>query len=267
MPDTTESLLTTRDAARRLGVGPSTIKRWADEGLLECVRTAGGHRRFPRAQVEAMLQSSREPPREFVDHWVALLAGDSDEYLVLSELYGLRSREGAWAQVADRLSTVLQAIGERWVQGSLSMAQEHSATDRLRRALSRAIDTLPTSPDKPDCMLCLPDGERHGFGILFAELCAREAGWSTTSLSSALPNDEIVKLAEHTHSRMIVLSASTCSDPAQLAQLVEQLQGPVRRRNLHLVLGGRGRWPEPPLVGVRMHQFSRFRGYLDSAFQ
>jgi excisionase family DNA binding protein len=263
MLEHTESLLTTRDAARRLGVGPSTIKRWADEGLLECVRTAGGHRRFPRAQVEAMLQSSREPPREFVDHWVQLLCGDSDEYLVLSELYGLRSREGSWAPVSDRLSIVLQAIGDRWAQGTLTIAQEHSGTDRLRRALSRAIDTLPASFDKPDCLLCLPDGERHGFGLLFAELCAREAGWSTTALSGSLPTDELVKLVQHTQAQMIVLSASTCAEPALLADLLEKLQAPVRRRGVQLVLGGQGRWPEPPPVGLRMHQFTRFRSFLE----
>lgn len=200
-----------------------------------------------------------------MDHWVSLLCGNSDEYLVLSELYGLRSREGSWAPVSDRLTTVLASIGDRWAQGTLTMAQEHSGTDRLRRALSRAIDTLPSSFDKPDCLLCLPDGERHGFGLLFAELCAREAGWSTTALSGSLPTAEIVKLVEHTQSRMLVLSASSCADPAVLSELLEQLESPVRRKGLSLVLGGQGQWPEPPRVGVRMHQFARFRSFLDAA--
>ena len=40
--------LTTREAAAYLGVGTTSIKRWADEGVLDCVRTVGGHRRFTR---------------------------------------------------------------------------------------------------------------------------------------------------------------------------------------------------------------------------
>jgi excisionase family DNA binding protein len=46
-------ILTTAEAAELLGVGPTALKRWADDGLLRCVRTAGGHRRFLREDLEA----------------------------------------------------------------------------------------------------------------------------------------------------------------------------------------------------------------------
>lgn len=55
-----EELMTTREAAKLLGVGTTTIKRWADEGRLHCVKTAGGHRRYPRSAVEGMTEP--EPP-------------------------------------------------------------------------------------------------------------------------------------------------------------------------------------------------------------
>lgn len=54
-------LLTTREAAERLGVGPTSIKRWADAGLLRAVRTLGGHRRYALADILA-LRSAGEPP-------------------------------------------------------------------------------------------------------------------------------------------------------------------------------------------------------------
>lgn len=47
-------LLSTRAAAALLGVGTTTIKRWADEDVLVCVKTAGGHRRFRRSDLEAL---------------------------------------------------------------------------------------------------------------------------------------------------------------------------------------------------------------------
>ena len=53
-------LMTTREAAELLGVGTTSIKRWADDGTLECVRTAGGHRRFPRAAVLRFLHRDTE---------------------------------------------------------------------------------------------------------------------------------------------------------------------------------------------------------------
>lgn len=49
-----DDLLTTQEAAERLGVGPTTIKRWADEGRIEVVRTLGGHRRYTVVSVEKL---------------------------------------------------------------------------------------------------------------------------------------------------------------------------------------------------------------------
>lgn len=46
-----DELLTTQEAADRLAVGPTTIKRWADEGRIDVVRTLGGHRRYTLASV------------------------------------------------------------------------------------------------------------------------------------------------------------------------------------------------------------------------
>jgi len=45
--------LSTREAAELLGVGTTSVKRWSDEGALNCIKTAGGHRRFLRADVLA----------------------------------------------------------------------------------------------------------------------------------------------------------------------------------------------------------------------
>ncbi len=40
------------EAARILEVSPKTVSRWADKGLIPCVTTLGGHRRFLRSTVE-----------------------------------------------------------------------------------------------------------------------------------------------------------------------------------------------------------------------
>ena len=41
-----EELLSSQKAAAILKVAVSTVKRWTDEGLLPCTKTAGGHRRY-----------------------------------------------------------------------------------------------------------------------------------------------------------------------------------------------------------------------------
>ena len=44
--------LSLSEAAEVLGVHPSTVRNWADQGRLPVHRTHGGHRRFRRAEVE-----------------------------------------------------------------------------------------------------------------------------------------------------------------------------------------------------------------------
>ena len=39
------------EAARLLHVSPRTVDRWADLGLVRCVVTLGGHRRFLRSDI------------------------------------------------------------------------------------------------------------------------------------------------------------------------------------------------------------------------
>ena len=47
-----DPLLTTAEVAALLGVTVTTVKRWSDQGLLRCAKTAGKHRRFSRFEVE-----------------------------------------------------------------------------------------------------------------------------------------------------------------------------------------------------------------------
>jgi len=49
--------LSLHEAAELLGVHPSTLRSWADQGRLAVHRTQGGHRRFRRADVEVWLHT------------------------------------------------------------------------------------------------------------------------------------------------------------------------------------------------------------------
>jgi molybdopterin-binding protein len=55
-------LLTARDAARRLGVGYSTIKQWIYQGSVRTTRTPGGHHRISATEVERLLAGGGRRP-------------------------------------------------------------------------------------------------------------------------------------------------------------------------------------------------------------
>jgi excisionase family DNA binding protein len=55
------------EAARLLGVTPATLRRWSDRAQIASFTTPGGHRRFPRATVEALLPSPRARRPQLAD--------------------------------------------------------------------------------------------------------------------------------------------------------------------------------------------------------
>jgi excisionase family DNA binding protein len=52
---TNDDVLSTREAAERLGVALRTVQLWVEGGVLPAWKTAGGHRRISRAAVERLL--------------------------------------------------------------------------------------------------------------------------------------------------------------------------------------------------------------------
>ncbi|GIH69487.1 helix-turn-helix domain-containing protein [Sphaerimonospora thailandensis] len=57
-----DSMMALGEVAAAFGVDPKTVTRWANAGRLDSIRTIGNHRRFYRAQVEAILRGESKPP-------------------------------------------------------------------------------------------------------------------------------------------------------------------------------------------------------------
>lgn len=56
---TNNDVLSTREAAERLGVALRTVQLWVEGGVLPAWKTAGGHRRISRAAVERLIEERR----------------------------------------------------------------------------------------------------------------------------------------------------------------------------------------------------------------
>ena len=55
-----EEFLTTREAAKILGVSLRTVQLWVENGVLSAWKTAGGHRRIVRASLDEILQRKKD---------------------------------------------------------------------------------------------------------------------------------------------------------------------------------------------------------------
>jgi excisionase family DNA binding protein len=78
-----DNLYSLGEAAERLHVHPTTLRRWAKQGDIAFVLTPGGHRRFPKSEVERL---STEAPRingehtQIVDHALTHTRSEIDQH-------------------------------------------------------------------------------------------------------------------------------------------------------------------------------------------
>jgi excisionase family DNA binding protein len=56
------SFLRPAEVADLLSVSPKTVSRWAKEGKLPFMKTLGGHRRYPAADIHELVDGLRQEP-------------------------------------------------------------------------------------------------------------------------------------------------------------------------------------------------------------
>lgn len=257
-------MLTTTEAAEVANVTPSTIKRWADDGVLPVRRTPGGHRRFSRHDVEACLRGdgADAPAAGPADAWIGtLVAGHRHE--IDERLLEARALHGTWAAVADLLGRVLAAVGEAWQEGHLAIGTEHRASEGLARSLARIGDALPAATFARPVLLACAEDDDHALGLALAELCVREVGLPVIWLGRRTPVAGGVRAIREHQPSLVGLSASAASqDRAALRAASDTIGAACASHNATLVLGGTGAWPDDASRVRRPGSFTEFRDVL-----
>jgi excisionase family DNA binding protein len=268
-------LLTTREVARLLGVGTTSVKRWADSGLLRCVKTPGGHRRYPRADVETFLsqnqhQAAPDKPslQNHCDAWVLKLSRGMGASEIARGLQAEHRRHGSWFVVADAMGDVLDEIGRAWARGDITVIQEHIISERIARAIARLSENMAIAQGAPNCLLMSAEGDDHTLGLNLVELCLRETGWRVTWTGRRTPVHFVCEFITSNDIDMVAVSASEYSrDAGVLADQAARLGAACEELDIPLLLGGNGLWPENPAYGRRLHTFHQLRAMLSELEQ
>lgn len=247
-PGIMDEFMTSAEVARLLGVGPTSVKRWADSGLLPCLRTPGRHRRFLRTEVDKFRIRQHEvhaPDPAQIDAWIKLIDSECGPYEVHSALLFDRSRLGNWWQVADLVGSVLVELGRRWERGELSVLQEHLASERLARGLARCTEAIAVPAQGPRALLAGAEGDEHTLGLQLAELVFRECGWTVLWGGRSVPTRDVVKRVEQGDCDLVAMSAAgSFTNAAALRDSVATIGKACGEREVQLVLGGGGAWPD-----------------------
>jgi excisionase family DNA binding protein len=117
-------------ASRLVGVGPDTLRRWADTGRVQSYQTPGGHRRFLRSSLESMINA---PPRQ--RYGMDRLSGSTQT--MAGELHRRMQRSGYAGQPWQaRLDAEQRDEFRRWGQKTFQLVIDYvAATKKTERRL------------------------------------------------------------------------------------------------------------------------------------
>ena len=257
-------LLTTSEAAKLAGVAPSSIKRWAEQNVLPCVRTAGGHRRFELKTLQEFLEKQGPSNATSTDHeeFIQLMIAGKEKSVV-SKLYALLEDLNAWCHVADAMQPILSKLGTLWASGEISVAQEHMASETLSRSIIHVTSALPAAGEPKRCLLAVAEGDDHELGLRLADLCVRARQWKPVWLGRYTSTDILIQHLGAEKFDLVALSASRYSvDAETLAEVTMKLEQACLSHGAQLVLGGSGAWPSSLNYARRISSFAQFDSLL-----
>ncbi|MDF2381208.1 MerR family transcriptional regulator [Nostoc ellipsosporum NOK] len=111
-----------------------------------------------------------------------------DERLFCSVLSSAIRRFGVYEAMLQIVYPFLRKTSLLWSIDNITPAQEHFASQVIRRKLHSEIDALPFGNNSSKSfLLFLPPGETHEIGLLFADYLIRRAGYKSVNLGPDLP--------------------------------------------------------------------------------
>jgi excisionase family DNA binding protein len=259
MPDL--KTLTTKEVARLCRVSDATVKRWEKAGVLKSERTNGGHRRF---RVEEIARFQREQKlglkqthaddsaiktvtrrkRVICDSsssslFHALIAGHEEESANL--LITLFLRGEPLVKIFDGVVTeAMRRIGDLWLGGELTVAQEHLASRTILSAAQklRAVVPVPEMTGKL-AFVCAIENDFHELPAHLAQITLESAGWEVLNFGANMPLYSLMTEVLQQLPELVVVSATMINDIERTSRDCREFSGELLKRNIALAVGGR----------------------------
>jgi methanogenic corrinoid protein MtbC1 len=255
-------VLSTRDLSRIFQVNESSVKRWADLGVLHCFRTPGGHRKFT---VEEVLRFAREQKFVLDDDALRIL-GVSGQFsrspapneieALGDQLFDALTQQNSDAgsrllleahashlpveTICDSLiRPTLDRLGTLRQSGQIEQFEERIATSKLVDALVRLSDAIgPTTPAPVHALLACVPGEPHDIDLRCMRLVLQRHGWRLTFLGGTIQAGSIETAIRRLKPQAVFVAASVSSD--RLGWMLDSIGSAAREVGARLVIGGRG---------------------------
>lgn len=253
-----DQLLSPKQVANAIGASESSLKRWCDQGLLNTVKTAGGHRRIP---IQEALRFARERNLAAAEPHLLAMAATTDrkarrvengpERLVEALTNGNETQSNAIvfeyfqagvsvSQIFDDIVTpAFQTLGDKWECKQLEVYEERSACQIVLRILHELRLKQLAPITKRVAMGATCEGDPYTLPVLMAEVVLRSVGWDTRLLGCTIPLNSSTKAIQQHQPAIFWLSISSIVDEIAFVTEFNQLCDAASKTNTAVVVGGR----------------------------
>lgn len=264
-------------AAEQVGITTATLRAWERRyAVVTPQRTGGAYRVYSAADVRvlramkelidqgwaagfaaqeamrsvgtpsAVVTGHPEPLRDtlseqFVAAAAQLNASALDD--VLDQMFAVARFETA---AAEYLFPALEALGDAWESGRVTVAGEHLASHAVGRRLAVAYDAAATATGGPRVLLGLAPSSRHELGLLAFAVAARRAGLRTDYLGGDVPVADWLTASSEPNVEAVVMAIRARTDVTATARVVDAVHR--HHPSLLIAVGGAGQEKAPPGV-------------------
>ncbi len=265
--------LNSKEVANILGINISTLKRWTENGTLECKKTVGGHRKFTMQHIRNYYKKNRQSSKNFgavldtVEHKEIYNFIKKDEYDNLAHRLAetsissddlsvntiIRSAYMSGYNVSDIFDKIIDPasdIVEKQLQNkSISHIEEYIS----RKLITRGVESL--SQDKPNgtfngkSALCINfEDDLPDLGIVMAEVVLRHNGYNVfnTGSHAELGSLKDILLKEKIDIVVFYLCDRQCCRATSLHNLkktgnqISEIVKTIHDDGLQIIFGGEG---------------------------
>jgi MerR family transcriptional regulator, light-induced transcriptional regulator len=270
-----KAFLTPKDLAEALGVSESSLKRWADDGVIRVSRTAGGHRRIALADAvrfarESGLQIEHPAALGLEEILPARRGADAPATGTADAIYAAFLRDD-WrvarglivnayvtgesvATLCDgAIREALSRAGELWEHGSDGIVVEHRAVDTCLQALSLIRSLIPAgAATAPVALGAAFANDPYVLPSLIAAVVLADAGFRDVNLGPTMPTAALTSAVERYAPALVWRTVSITADAEAVRR---DLSAVLEKMPPHgsMVLGGRGVPPGIHHLPERIH--------------
>lgn len=251
--------LSPKQLGQAIGVSESSLKRWIDDGLIEVIRTTGGHRRVELAEAIRFVrqrgytvkdpsvlgltaaddQTGRADQIQLAEHFYDLLVNGRDKEFTaaVTRLY-LDGHQ--MSEIIDGpIRASMNQIGELWHNNPDGIGIEHRATDICIRTLGYMHSLLkPPAANAPIAIGGAPAGDMHLISSLCVSLVLAEQGWREANMGANTPWGQLLSVARQEQAALVWVSM-TAEPNTDYAKKLSELATELALDSCQIIVGGR----------------------------